>query len=458
MREINDYRDKNVLVFGAGMSGTNAALLLVKLGAHVTLTDAKSATEIADYQRLENAGVKVVAGDSPVSLVDSADLMVKNPGIPYTVPLVQAALQKQIPIICEVELASEISSAPIIGVTGSNGKTTTTTMISEMLSAGMSNGKAYRAGNIGIPATQVAQRVTAHDQIVMELSSFMLLGITQLHPHIAVITNIYSNHLDYHKTRANYVAAKMRITKNQTNRDFLVMNFDQPEWRKLSQQSQALVVPFSAQGQYEDGAYQHRGKLYFRDEFIMKADELKSNSEPNIENALAAIAVAKLSGVPTAKIVEVLKTFSGVRHRNQYVLTADGREFYNDSKATDIEATQMALAGMHQPVVLIAGGLDRGYTFEKLEPELREHVRGMVVFGETAELMKQAGTAAGVPTIKVVNNLDQAVPEAYQLSQPGDVILLSPANASWDQFASYEERGDRFITNVEQLTGQREEK
>ncbi|USS90892.1 UDP-N-acetylmuramoyl-L-alanine--D-glutamate ligase [Fructilactobacillus carniphilus] len=458
MREINDYRDKNVLVFGAGMSGTNAALLLVKLGAHVTLTDAKPAAEIADYDRLVKAGINVVAGSSPESLVETADLMVKNPGIPYSVPLVQAALHKSIPIICEVELAAEISSAPIVAVTGSNGKTTTTTMISEMLTAGMSNGTAYRAGNIGIPATQVAERDTSRDQIVMELSSFMLLGITKFHPHIAVITNIYSNHLDYHKTRENYVAAKMRITKNQTERDFLVMNFDQPEWRKLSQQSKAIVVPFSAQGNYEDGAYQHRGKLYFRDEFIMNVTDLKVSGEPNVENALAAIAVAKLSGVPNDKIVEVLRTFSGVRHRNQYVLTAAGREFYNDSKATDIEATQMALAGMQKPVVLIAGGLDRGYTFEKLEPEFRDHVRGLVVYGETAELLKQAGTTAGVSDIKVVNNLDEAVPAAYDLSQPGDVVLLSPANASWDQFASYEERGDRFIADVEKLTGQREEK
>ncbi|USS85526.1 UDP-N-acetylmuramoyl-L-alanine--D-glutamate ligase [Fructilactobacillus myrtifloralis] len=458
MRKINTYQDKQVLVFGAGMSGTNAALLLVKLGAHVTLTDAKPAAEIADYQQLVAAGVQVVAGESPVSLVENADVMVKNPGIPYSVPLVQAALQKQIPIICEVELAAEIASAPIVAVTGSNGKTTTTTMITDMLAAGNPQGTSYRAGNIGIPATQVAQQATANDDIVMELSSFMLLGVPTLHPHIAVITNIYANHLDYHGTRANYVAAKLQITKNQTADDFLVMNFDQPEWRKLSQQSAAMVVPFSAQGKYEDGAYQRNGKLYFRDELIMKTADMRVTGEPNVENALAAIAVAKLSGVATETIVEVLRTFGGVRHRNQFVLSANDRDFYNDSKATDIEATQMALAGMHQPVVLIAGGLDRGYTFEKLEPELHDHVRALVVFGETADLLKQAGQAAGVSEIQVVANLDEAVPAAYQLSRPGDVILLSPANASWDQFTNYEERGDRFISDVERLTGKQEGK
>lgn len=303
MKSIDTYKNKNVLVFGAGMSGTNAARLLVKLGANVTLTDAKKASEIDDYNELINEGIKVIAGGSPLSLLDNADLMVKNPGIAYDVPLVKAAEQKKLPIICEVELATEISEAPIVGVTGSNGKTTTTTMIAEMLAAGNNHGTAYRAGNIGIPATKIAEKANKNDEIVLELSSFMLLGTTKLHPHIAVITNIYSNHLDYHKTRENYVNAKMQITKNQTNDDFLVMNFDKKEWRTLSQKSRAQVVPFSAQDNYEDGAYQKDGKLYFRDDYIMDAKDIRIPGEQNVENALAAIAVAKLSGVSDKKLL-----------------------------------------------------------------------------------------------------------------------------------------------------------
>ncbi|WP_395319066.1 UDP-N-acetylmuramoyl-L-alanine--D-glutamate ligase [Fructilactobacillus frigidiflavus] len=457
MKQINDYKNKNVLVFGAGLSGTNAAKLLVKLGAKVTLTDAKPATEINDYDELVNDGIKVVAGKSPLSLLDNVDLMVKNPGINYDNPLVKAAVEQKIPVIVETELASEISDAELIAVTGSNGKTTTTTMIAEMLNAGNEQGKAYRAGNIGISATKVAEQATPNDQIVMELSSFMLLGITTLHPHIAVITNIFENHLDYHKTRENYINAKMQITKNQTRDDYLVMNFDREEWRKLAKRSHAKIVPFSVQGNYEDGAYQREGKLYFRDEYIMDAKDIRIPGEQNVENALAAIAVARLAGVPAAAIVKVLKNFGGVRHRNQYVLTADGREFYNDSKATDIEATQMAIAGFEKPIVLLAGGLDRGYTFEKLEPDFKKHLAGIVVFGETAELLKASAQKAGVPQIKVVDSLDEAVPVAYQMSKPGDIVLLSPANASWDQFPSFEVRGDQFIKDVEKLTGKKEE-
>lgn len=457
MKQINDYKDKNVLVFGAGLSGTNAAKLLIKLGANVTLTDAKPASEIADFDELVKAGVKVVAGKSPLSLLDNVDLMVKNPGINYDVPLVKAAEDKKIPVIVEIELAGEIANAKLIGVTGSNGKTTTTTMIAEMLNAGNKKGKAYRAGNIGISATKVAEKATSNDEIVMELSSFMLLGITTLHPHIAVITNIFENHLDYHKTRENYINAKMQITKNQTADDYLVMNFDREEWRKLSKRSKAKVVPFSVKGNYEDGAYQRDGKLYFRDEYIMKAKDIRIPGEQNVENALAAIAVARLSGVSATEIVKVLKNFGGVRHRNQFVLSSNGRDFYNDSKATDIEATQMAIEGFKKPIILLAGGLDRGYTFEKLEPDFKKHLNGIVLFGETAQLLKDSAQKAGVPQIKVVDNLDEAVPVAYEMSKPGEIVLLSPANASWDQFPSFEIRGDQYIKDVEKLTGKKEE-
>lgn len=457
MKQINDYKDKNVLVFGAGLSGTNAAKLLIKLGANVTLTDAKPASEIADFDELVKASVKVVAGKSPLSLLDNVDLMVKNPGINYDVPLVKAAEDKKIPVIVEIELAGEIANAKLIGVTGSNGKTTTTTMIAEMLNAGNEKGKAYRAGNIGISATKVAEKATSNDEIVMELSSFMLLGIITLHPHIAVITNIFENHLDYHKTRENYINAKMQITKNQTADDYLVMNFDREEWRKLSKRSKAKVVPFSVKGNYEDGAYQRDGKLYFRDEYIMKAKDIRIPGEQNVENALAAIAVARLSGVSATEIVKVLKNFGGVRHRNQFVLSSNGRDFYNDSKATDIEATQMAIEGFKKPIILLAGGLDRGYTFEKLEPDFKKHLNGIVLFGETAQLLKDSAQKAGVPQIKVVDNLDEAVPVAYEMSKPGEIVLLSPANASWDQFPSFEIRGDQYIKDVEKLTGKKEE-
>lgn len=459
MKKITDYQNKNVLVLGAGKSGSNAAKTLVELGAKVTLNDAKPASELPELAELSDLGVDVIAGGHPQSIIDATfDLLVKNPGIPYDNPVVQSAIEHKTKIITEVELAFQITDAEIIAVTGSNGKTTTTTMITKILNEERPKGHAYVAGNIGVPATMVAAKATADDTIVMELSSFMLLGIETLRPHVAVLTNIFENHLDYHKTRENYVNAKMRITLNQTPDDYFVVNYDKQEWRDLSERSAAQVVPFARTSEIMTGAYEQNGKLYYNQEFIMNADDIKVPGKQNVENALAAIAVAKILGKSNLAISNVLETFTGVRHRSQFVLEANGRRYYNDSKATDIEATQMALEGFNRPIVLLSGGLDRGYTFERLVPQFKEHVKAAVVFGETAELMTDALKQAGVTNIKKVNDVKAAVPVAYSLSDDGDIILLSPANASWDQYPNFEVRGDEFINAVETLTNQKEVK
>lgn len=453
MKKITDYEGKNVLVLGAGKSGTNAAQTLLKLGATVTLNDAKPASELPELESLENAGVTVIAGGHPDNILAARfDLLVKNPGIPYDNPVVQSAIEHNTKIITEVELAYQITDAQIVAVTGSNGKTTTTTMITKILNEERQAGTAYAAGNIGIPATQVAMNATKDDTIVMELSSFMLLGIETLHPHVAVLTNIFENHLDYHKTRENYVNAKMRITMNQTPDDFFVVNFDSPEWQELSQRSRAQVVPFSRNTDSTKGAYENNGKLYYNDEFIMNSDDIKVPGKQNVENALAAIAVAKVLGKSNLAITNVLETFTGVKHRTQFVLESDGRRYYNDSKATDIEATQMALEGFDHPIILLAGGLDRGYTFERLVPQFKDHVKGAVLFGETADLLADALTQAGITNFKKVKDVKEAVPVAYSMSDSGDIILLSPANASWDQYPNFEIRGDEFIDAVEAFT------
>lgn len=457
MKTINDYRNKKVLVLGAGKSGTHAAELLKELGATVVLSDSKPSSELPEIEELADAGIQTITGkQDPAILDDGFDIMIKNPGIPYDNAVLAAAVNHHLPIITEVELASQITDAEIIGVTGSNGKTTTVTMITEILNQERKSGRAYAAGNIGISATETAKKASADDTIVMELSSFMLLGIKTLHPHVAVLTNIFSNHLDYHKTRENYVNAKMRITMNQTPDDFFVVNFDSEEWRQLSHRSAAKVVPFARTSEIDKGAYEKNGKLYYNDEFIMNADDIKVPGKQNVENALAAIACAKVLGKSNLAITNVLETFTGVRHRLQFVLEANGRKFYNDSKATDIEATQMALEGFDKPVVLLAGGLDRGYTFDKLIPQFKDHVKAAVLFGETADLLEASLQKAGITDIQKVDNLDQAVPAAYSFSDEGDIILLSPANASWDQFKTFEERGDRYIQDVEQLTHKEE--
>lgn len=458
MNQVTKYQNKKVLVMGFGISGINAAHLLVKLGAQVVANDQKTPKNPAVVDDLEKDGIKVITGSNPVSLADKGfDYMVKNPGIPYDVPLVAAFVKKGIPIITEAELGYEIFPGHLISVTGSNGKTTTTTLIQRMCAEGLDHESKY-AGNIGVSFSKVAQTMSKDDTLVTELSSFQLLGAPEIHPHIAVITNIFANHLDYHKTRENYINAKLNITRNQTKDDYLIMNWDRDEWQQIAQRTNATVVPFSRLDRSEKGAYEKDGDIYWQDEKIMAASDIRLIGPQNVENALAAIAAAKLSGVNNEAIVKVLTTFSGVRHRLQYVMDYKGRRFYNDSKSTDIEATEVALQGFSAPVILLAGGLDRGYTFERLVPYFKKHVKALIVFGQCKDKMKDAGEQAGLSTIIESENAITAVPEAWKLSEPGDVILLSPANASWDQFPSFEVRGDKFIEAVEKLTGQKEQK
>lgn len=458
MNEVTKYQNKKVLVMGFGISGINAAHLLVKLGAQVVANDQKTPKDPSVVKDLEDDGIKVITGSNPVSLADEGfDYMVKNPGIPYDVPLVAAFVKKNIPIITEAELGYEIFPGHLISVTGSNGKTTTTTLIQRMCAEGLDHESKY-AGNIGVSFSKVAATMGQDDTLVTELSSFQLLGAPDIHPHIAVITNIFSNHLDYHKTRENYINAKLNITRNQTKDDYLIMNWDRDEWQQIAQRTNATVIPFSRLDRSEKGAYEKDGNIYWQGEKIMAASDIRLIGPQNVENALAAIAAAKLSGVDNAAIVKVLTTFGGVRHRLQYVMEYQGRRFYNDSKSTDIEATEVALQGFDAPVILLAGGLDRGYTFERLVPYFKKHVKALIVFGQCKDKMKDAGEQAGLSTIIESENAITAVPEAWKLSEPGDVILLSPANASWDQFPSFEVRGDKFIEAVEKLTGQKEQK
>lgn len=450
MKNITDYQNKNVLVLGLGKSGINAASLLKRLGANVVVNDKNTPKDLTQVNKLKKMGIDVITGSHPLELLDNISLIVKNPGIPYSNSLISEAVKRGLKIITEPELAYEILDAPLIAVTGTNGKTTTTTMIALMLNQGRKKGHAYTAGNIGISATKIAQKADANDTMVAELSSFQLMGITKLHPRIAVLTNIYEAHTDYHKMRANYIKAKMRITMNQTENDYFVVNWDNSEWQELAKQSQAKIIPFSRQCLTKDGAYLSNGKLFFRNEEIMSAEDINVPGSHNIENALAALAVAKLLGQSNEHIVEVLKTFSGVKHRTQYVTTFNERKFYNDSKATNIESTQKALDGFKAPVVLLAGGLDRGFTFERLEPYFK-NLRGIVLFGQTADLLEQAAKKAGVKQIKQTQDAVSAVPLAYKMSEPGDIILLSPACASWDQWSTFEVRGDKFIEAVEKL-------
>ncbi len=432
-------------MLGLAKSGVTAATLLHKLGAFVTVNDKKPFSENPEAQDLLEQGIKVICGEHPVELLDEGfELIVKNPGIPYENSMIQMAIDKGIPVITEVELAYQISEAPFIGITGTNGKTTTTTLIYEMLNTG--NKQPLIAGNIGTVASGVAEEAVSDNTIVIELSSFQLMGVAAFHPKIAVITNIYDAHLDYHGTKEAYINAKANITKNQTEDEFLIVNADQPETMEIARHSKAKIIPFSTKKMVENGAYLKDEWVWFCGEKIVSIQ----NAATNTENILSAVAAAKLSGVENQAIEHVLKTFTGVKHRLQFVAEYDGRKFYNDSKATNMIATINALSAFRSPVILLAGGLDRGNEFDELIPYLK-YVKAMITFGQTAPKLERIARMAGINTLERVDNVDKAVPVAFAYSEPGDVILLSPACASWDQYKTFEVRGDIFIEAVHKL-------
>lgn len=450
MKRIDQFKNKKVLVLGLAKSGESAARLLDKLGAIVTVNDSKPFEENPAAQGLLEEGIKVVTGGHPLELLDEDfALMVKNPGIPYSNPMIKKALDKGMPVWTEVELAYLISEAPIVGITGSNGKTTTTTMIGQVLTAAGQNG--LLSGNIGYPASHVAQTATDKDTLVMELSSFQLMGIESFHPEIAVITNLMPTHIDYHGSFEAYVAAKWNIQKNMTAADHLVLNFNQDLAKELAEKTQATVVPFSTLEKV-DGAYLENGLLYFRGEAVMAADEIGVPGSHNVENALATIAVAKIRGVDNETIKETLSAFGGVKHRLQYADEINGVKFYNDSKSTNILATQKALSGFdNSKVILIAGGLDRGNEFDELVPDIKG-LKKMVILGQSAERVKRAADKAGVEYVDATDIAD-ATRKAYHLAGAGDIVLLSPANASWDMYPNFEVRGDLFLKTVAELKG-----
>ena len=439
MKVIDRFRNQKVLVLGLAKSGESAARLLDKLGAIVTVNDGKPFEDNPAAQSLLEEGIKVITGGHPLELLDEEfALMVKNPGIPYSNPMIEKALAKGIPVLTEVELAYLISEAPIVGITGSNGKTTTTTMIGEVLTAAGQHG--LLSGNIGYPASQVAQIATDKDTLVMELSSFQLMGVQEFHPEIAVITNLMPTHIDYHGSFEEYVAAKWNIQNKMTAADLA---------KELATKTQATVVPFSTQEKV-DGAYLEDGQLYFRGELVMEASEIGVPGSHNVENALATIAVAKLRGVDNQTIKETLSAFGGVKHRLQFVDEIKGVKFYNDSKSTNILATQKALSGFdNSKVILIAGGLDRGNEFDELVPDITG-LKKMIILGQSAERVKRAAEKAGVTYVDATDIAD-ATRKAYELATQGDVVLLSPANASWDMYANFEVRGDLFIDTVAEL-------
>ncbi len=450
MRRLNEFPYKHVLVLGLAKSGTKAAEVLLNSNIDVRINDKNAKDTDENVVSLRKKGAEVIVGSHPETVLDGIDLIVKNPGIPYEHRLVELALERGIPVITEVELAYQLAKEnPLIGITGSNGKTTTTMLVYEMLKH---SGKPVKlAGNIGIAATEVAEQLESGERLLLELSSFQLLGTENFRPKIACILNLHEAHLDYHGTIEAYEAAKAKIFINQTEDDYFVYNADDERLEKWLALVRAKLVPFSATKVLPFGAWTNGEALFFKGEKIIELDDVLLVGEHNVENMLAAIAIAKLSGATNEGIKHTLRTFSGVKHRLQFVADINGRLFYNDSKATNTLATKKALSSFDTPTILLAGGLDRGEDLTTLIPYMK-NVKACIFFGETKEKFQRVAEMAGIDDIHLVQDVVDAVKLAYELSAEGDTILLSPACASWDQYKTFEERGDMFIQTVHTLT------
>lgn len=468
------YRGREVVILGLARSGVTVAKLFHEQGAIVTVNDKKERSLCPEADELTALGISVLCGGHPDTLIHpGVALVVKNPGIPYSIPPIKEAERLGIEVVTEVEVANYTCDAPIIGITGSNGKTTTTTWIGLMLeNAGM---KPIIAGNIGIALCEAALEATEDHTMVVELSSFQLKGTVSFRPRIACLLNLCETHLDYHGTMDDYIDSKVKLFANQMPEDVAVLNFDDPECRRIADGVTAQLVPFSMRERLHRGVFvdpplscpeealtEHH-RIVYRDAagqetVVLPVKELGLPGKHNAENALAAVAVAMSAGADLLPVVKALREFRGVEHRLEFVTEREGIVYYNNSKATNSLATIKALDSFDQPIVLIAGGQDRKLDFRDLLPLFREKVKAVVSLGETRHIFAKLAEEAGISAAKTVDTgnsaadtLDEAVRTARSYAAPGDVVLLSPACASWDMFESYEIRGRMFKESVHKL-------
>ena len=439
-----ELKDKRVLVVGLGKSGVASALFLKAHGARVTVSDTKSGDELHnEIPALLDQGITVETGGHGERTFRGQDLIVVSPGVPTDAPpLVQArALGEQ--VIGEIELAALFLPGPIVAITGSNGKTTTTTLTGEILTA--AGLPTLVGGNIGTPAISLAEHAKPESITVLEVSSFQLETIQSFRPKIAVVLNVTPDHLDRHRTLENYVDAKARIFENQGADDFTVLNEDDPTCAALAERTRAQVFWFSRQKEVKQGAWVRDGKILFRDgtgqREIMQVAEIPLKGAHNLENVLAAACAASLMGCAPEKIGQAVRAFKAVEHRLEFVATVRGVDYYNDSKATNVDATIKALESFPAGIHLILGGKDKGSDYTVLNDLLRERVTRVYTIGAAAGKIESQ-----LRNVEVVHaeTLENAVRKASVAARPGEVVLLAPACASFDQFKSYEHRGKMF--------------
>ncbi|NPV44881.1 MAG: UDP-N-acetylmuramoyl-L-alanine--D-glutamate ligase [Firmicutes bacterium] len=453
-----DVQNKRVLILGMARSGVAAAMFLRYNGAHVIVNDKKPLSEVQDtVNTLDKIGIKTVAGGHYEELINGVDLIIPSPGVPMDIPMLIKARESGIPIISEIELGYLFAKSPIIAITGTNGKTTTTTLIGEILKN--DNKNAVVAGNIGVPLIQVVDRLDGNGYLVVEVSSFQLEGIQKFKPYISLILNITKDHINRHKTFDNYIKAKMRIFENQDEGDFTVLNADDEIVSGFSSITRGKVIPFSRKKELDYGVFVNNQVIVVKDEDnihpICHVKELGIKGSHNLENALAAICVCWICKVNFNSMAETLREFRGVEHRLELVDVIGGVKFINDSKGTNPDAAIKAIEAVEEPIVLIAGGMDKGNDFTEFVKAFENRVKALIVMGETADKIKRTAEINGFDKnkIKKADSMKDAVIEAFKFSSEGDCVLLSPACASWDMYKDFEERGRDFKECVRNLRG-----
>jgi UDP-N-acetylmuramoylalanine--D-glutamate ligase len=449
-----DLNGKRVLVVGLGKSGVASALFLKAHGARVTVSDTKTGDELhSEIPVLLDHGITVETGGHGERTFRGQDLIVVSPGIPLDAPALVQARALGGSVIGEIELAARFLRGTIIAITGSNGKTTTTTLTGEIMTAG--GFSALVGGNIGTPAIALAERATPESVIVLEVSSFQLETIHSFRPKVAVILNVTPDHLDRHRTFEAYVDAKARILENQQSADLAVLNAADPTCVRLAARTKAQVFWFSRQKEVQQGAWVFDGSILFRDgarqREIMLVSEIPLKGAHNLENVLAAVCAGVLMGCAPEKIRQAVREFKAVEHRLEYVATIRGVDYYNDSKATNVDATIKALESFPANIHLILGGKDKGSDYTLLDDLLRQRAKRVYTIGAAAA--KIESQIKGVEVVHA-DTLENALRKANAVAEPGDVVLLAPACASFDQFKNYEQRGQVFKEIVRTLSAE----
>jgi UDP-N-acetylmuramoylalanine--D-glutamate ligase len=448
---------KKISVLGMARSGIACAGLLKRTGAEVFVSDIKGQGALSEEtKQLEELGIAFETGAHTSQALSGKDFIVVSPGIPSDAHILRQAQNMGVPVLSEIEVAFWLTDAKIIGITGSNGKTTTVTLLGEMLKE---DGREYRvAGNIGVPFSSVAEEVSADGYLVLELSSFQLERIEEFKPYVASVLNVTPDHLDRHPDFKSYLEAKLRIVENQTEDDFVVLNADDQMSLKLAQYAPSTKIYFSTRGEVGRGSFVHDRKVYLRrngdKKEIIETGQIGIKGPHNLYNACAACAVCSALKVSPDSMRRALIGFKGVEHRLEAVRTVSGVRFVNDSKATNVESVWYALQSAPPPIILIAGGKDKGGDFSKLRKLVGENVKALILIGEARQKIKEA-LGAVVRTLEA-DSLEQAIQLAFDKAAQGDTVLLSPGCASFDMFKDYEHRGRVFKETVLDLRADEE--